>query len=318
MQSIRFQNEKLDLVETRQPDPADNEALIKVTLAGICATDLEIIKGYMNFNGTLGHEFVGVVEKCDDMPSLVGKRVVGEINVGCGYCEFCKKGLSRHCPERTVLGITGMDGVFAEYVCLPAWNLHEVPDAVEDRAAVFTEPLAAAYEIVEQLHLPPGSPVLLIGDGRLAQLIIRALSRVGCMVEAVGRSEAKVRRMKGYAHKGYLNSPPPNTKYPVVVEASGSPTGWRTAINAVEPRGIIVLKSTYAAKMKFNPAQLVINEVTVVGSRCGPFRPALKALSDGLKVTDLIDAEYTLADWKEAIDKASEPETIKVLFTMGD
>ncbi len=318
MQSLRFEDGKLKLVETRLPDLPDTYALIKVSMAGICATDIEITKGYMNFAGTLGHEFVGVVERCEDMPELEHKRVVGEINLGCGYCDWCKSGLSRHCPERTVLGISGLDGSFAEFLQLPTWNLHVVPDSIEDRAAVFTEPLAAAFEILEQVHLRPGAPVLLIGDGRFAQLVARVLSRAGCMVEAVGRIESKVRRMKGHVAKGYLNTPPPGRKYPVVVEASGSPKGWRVALQAVEPRGTIVLKSTYHGSMNFNPATLVVNEVKVIGSRCGPFLPAIKALESGLKVTDLVDAEFPLSQWEEAFKMAIAPDTLKVIFNMEE
>lgn len=318
MQSLRFEDGKLNLVETRLPDLPDKYALIRVSMAGICATDIEITKGYMKFEGTLGHEFVGVVERCEDMPELEHKRVVGEINLGCGYCDWCKNGVSRHCSERTVLGISGLDGAFAQYLQLPAWNLHVVPAQVEDRAAVFTEPLAAAFEILEQVHLKPGAPVLLIGDGRLAHLVSRVLSRSGCLVEAVGLKESKVRRMKGYVSKGYLNSSPPGRKYPVVIEASGSPRGWRTALQTVEPRGTIILKSTYQGGMNYNPSSLVVNEVKVIGSRCGPFVPAIKALESGLVVTDLIDGEYPLAQWKEAFEKATSPESLKILFKMED
>ena len=315
---MRFKSNRLELVETKTPEVSEREALIKVILAGICATDLEITQGYIAFEGTLGHEFVGVVEECADMPELVGRRVVGEINAGCGWCDWCRRGLARHCPQRTVLGISGLDGAFADYLVLPAWNLHPVPDEVDDRRAVFAEPLAAAMEILEQVHIPPGAPVLLVGDGRLAQLIVRVLARAGCLVEAVGRSERKIRRMRGYAHKGYLNAPPPDVKYPFVVEASGSPRGWRSAVNAVEPRGTVILKSTYAGRTEFNPAPLVVDEITVVGSRCGRFAPALKALAGGLEVSDLIDAEFPLTQWKEAMNRAREPETLKVLLEIAE
>jgi len=318
MQALRFKEKKLSLKQVPLHDVPEKEARVRVLRAGICATDLEIVKGYMGFEGTLGHEFVGIVEECETMPEFIGKRVVGEINSGCGHCEWCSKGMPRHCPERDVLGIAGRDGAFAEYLHLPVWNLHVVPDEVEDRAAVFTEPLAAACEILEQIHIQPSSTVLLIGDGRLAHLIARVLSRVMCSVEVVGISEAKIRRMKGYISRGYLNSQPPGRKYPIVIESSGSPHGWRTAVDAVEPRGAIILKSTYAGALKFNPAPLVIDEVSVIGSRCGLFNPALIALKTGLKVTDLIDAEYPLSQWEEAFETAKKPEVIKVLFKMGE
>ena len=324
MKALRFGGGRLDLQDGPIPSTSEGEALIKVLLAGICATDIEIIKGYMGFEGTLGHEFVGIVQDCEVLPELIGKRVVGEINAGCGYCEWCRRGLSRHCPDRTVLGILGRDGAFTEYLTLPADNLHIVPDNIPDRSAVFTEPLAAVYEILEQIHLIPGTAVLVIGDGRLAQLIVRVLSRVGCQVEAVGRFESKLKRMKGFINRAYLNVPPPGRIYPFVVEASGSPKGWLSAVQSVEPRGTIVLKSTYAknpgdpAQFDFNPASLVINEITVIGSRCGRFTPALAALSDGLDPTPLIDGEYSLDQWEDAFNFARKPETLKVLFNIGD
>ncbi len=316
MKALRVRNGRLMLEDARKPECSETEALIKVDKAGICATDIEIVKGYMEFKGILGHEFIGKVELCEATPELIGKRVVGEINSGCGYCEYCKKGLVRHCPNRDVLGISGRDGAFAEYVTLPAWNLHEVEESIDDNSAVFIEPLAAATEILEQVHLPPSQPVLVVGDGKLAHLIVRILARDLITVEVVGMSEQKVRRMKGYVSKGYLNAPPPGRKYPVVIEASGSPRGWKTAVEAVDPRGTIILKSTYASMLKFNPASLVVNEISVVGSRCGPFQPAITALKTGLKVADLIDAEFTLSDWHEAFETAQKPDTIKVLLTM--
>ncbi|MDP8228485.1 MAG: alcohol dehydrogenase catalytic domain-containing protein [Candidatus Electryoneaceae bacterium] len=317
MNALRFIDGHLGLQDGPIPSPSKGEALIKISSAGICATDLEIVKGYMGFEGTLGHEFIGIVQGCDDLPELEGKRVVGEINAGCGYCDWCRRGLSRHCPDRNVLGILGRDGAFAEYLTLPAENLHIVPDNVPDRSAVFTEPLAAAYEILEQVHLIPGTAVLVIGDGRLAQLVVRVLSRVGCYVEAVGRLENKLKRMKGFINRAYLNTPPPGRKYPIVVEASGSPDGWINAVESVEPRGTIVLKSTYAKGFDFNPAPLVINEITLIGSRCGRFAPTLAALSDGLDPTVLIDAEFPLDHWEEAFTMARKPETLKVLFNIG-
>lgn len=317
MQALQFRNGNLKLQDTDPGDVPDKEARVRVLMAGICATDLEILKGYMRFEGTLGHEFVGLVEECDAMPELIGRRVVGEINSGCGYCEICRKGNQRHCPNRDVLGISGRDGTFAEYLHLPAWNLHVVPDEIENSAAVFTEPLAAAYEILDQVHIPPSTPVLLIGDGRFAHLVARVLARAACQVEVVGVSEPKIRRMKGFVTKGYLNTQPPGRKYPVVIEASGSPRGWRAAMNAVESRGTIILKSTYVGGFKFNPTQLAVDEITVVGSRCGSFQPALNALKSGLSVIDLVDGEFSLAEWEKAFEKAQEPDVIKVLFRVG-
>jgi len=318
MRGLKFKDGKLSSQNVPRPIASESEALIRVTEAGICATDLEIIKGYGNFTGILGHEFVGIVESCDTLPELIGERVVGEINAACGHCARCRQEMPRHCSDRTTLGISGRDGAFAEYLTLPAWNLHRVPEGMDDYVAVFTEPLAAAMEILEQVHLPPGTTVLLIGDGKLAQLIARVLARHLILVEVVGKSEAKVRRMKGFVTKGYLNSPPPGIQYPFVIEASGSPTGWKCAVRSVQPRGMIILKSAFTGSMNFNPAPLVVNEITVIGSRCGAFPPALKALQDGLLVTDLIDSELSFRDWDKAFARAAEPEALKVLLKMGN
>ncbi len=314
MRALRVKNGELGMKDVPKPECNENEALIRVETAGICATDIEIVKGYMNFQGTLGHEFVGIVEECDAMPGLIGQRVVGEINSACGHCDACRNDLPRHCPNRDVLGISGRDGAFAEYLVLPAWNVHVVPDEINNNSAVLIEPLAAACEILEQFHLSPSTPVLLIGDGKLAHLIARAMTRSFCLVEVVGRSESKVRRMKGHISKGYLNASPPGQKYPVIIEASGSPSGWRTAMKAIQPQGTIILKSTYSSTLKFNPAPLVVNEITVIGSRCGPFKPAITALNTGLKVDDIIDEEFDISNWEAAFKKAQEPDTLKVLF----
>lgn len=317
MQTLRLKNGNLTLKDIPLDDTADKDARVKILYAGICATDEELIKGYMNFNGTLGHEFVGVVEECDGMPELIGKRVVGEINNACGYCDTCRNGMPKHCQERDVLGISGRDGVFAEYADIPAWNLHVVPAEVEDKAAVFAEPLAAACQILEQVHLKPSSTVLLIGDGKLAHLIARVLSHALINVEVVGLHEKKIRRMKGYITRGYLNTQPPGQKYPVVIEASGTHKGWNTALNAIQPQGTIILKSTYAGVFKYNPTQLAVDEIQLVGSRCGPFKPALALLKHGLKVTDMIDGEYTLDDFEKAFEQARDHESLKILFKMG-
>ncbi len=316
MKALRFTNNQLGLQDIDLEFLFEDEARVRVILAGICATDIEIVKGYMDFEGTIGHEFVGVVEECSSKPELVGKRVVGEINAACGKCVWCLKGLGRHCPERTVLGIMGRDGAFAEYLRLPPENLHVVPESITDRNAVFVEPLAAAFEILDQVNLVPDVPVLVIGDGRLAQLIVRVLTQHGCRIEVVGVSEAKIERMKDMPQQVYLNEPPPAAAYSTVIEASGAPSGWDTAVKSVEPRGTIVLKSTYASEFDFNPAPLVINEVTVIGSRCGPFDKALAALDSGMRVSDIIDAEYPLEGYQEAFAKVNEPETLKVLFRL--
>lgn len=314
MKSIIFDGKTLQLREIKTPDPADNEALIKVIRSGICSTDLEILKGYMGFHGVIGHEFVGIVEKAESAPELVGKRVVGEINAACGHCALCQQNLKRHCDSRTVLGIFGRNGVFAEYTTLPIWNLHIVPESVPDEDAVFVEPLAAAFEILEQVHLRPGENILVIGDGRLAHLIVRVLNRHGCEVDIVGIHEAKIRRMKGFVSKGYLNATPPEKKYPYVIEASGSPSGWKTAMNALLPKGTLILKSTYAKPYSFNPSAVVINEFNIIGSRCGAFKPALKALVEGLNVSSLLDKVYSLDDFEAAFEASKQKDILKVQF----
>ncbi|MDP8241357.1 MAG: alcohol dehydrogenase catalytic domain-containing protein [Candidatus Hatepunaea meridiana] len=318
MKALRFKDKRTILQNITLPSLPIDEALIKVVLAGICNTDLEIIKGYMGFEGTLGHEFVGIVAECPSKPEFIGQRVVGEINAACGNCELCQQGLGRHCSDRAVLGILGRDGAFAEYLHLPVTNLHIVPDSISDQDAVFVEPLAAAFEITEQVRLRSEDTVLVIGDGKLAQLIVRVLALYGCRIDVAGISETKIRRMKDIPSRVYLNNNPPQLTYSIVIEASGSPSGWETAVNSVATRGTIILKSTYAGKFNLNLAPLVINEITVIGSRCGPFSTALSALEDRITISDLIDFEYPLDEWRDAFTKAREPETLKVVLRIGD
>jgi len=287
------------------------ECLVRVILAGICNTDLEITAGYMGFTGVLGHEFVGVVVRGPD--ELLDKRVVGEINVGCGECAHCRQGLERHCASRTVLGIAGRDGAMADALSLPAKNLHLVPETVSDVEATFVEPLAAACEILEQVHLDPSARICLIGDGKLAILIGRVLACIGAAVTVVGKHPEKMVKIPAQdrieAHRFA-----PARSFDIVIEASGHPSGWQTALQAVRPRGTIVLKSTYAGGFEFNPAPLVIDEITVVGSRCGRFAPALRLLADGkVRVEDLVSAIYPFDQALEAFAAARSAETIKVL-----
>ncbi len=306
---------KLDLREVAAPIPAHNEALVHVTLAGICMTDLEISKGYMNFTGILGHEFVGVVEKSTN-PQLLGKRVVGEINLGCGSCDMCKSGLDRHCYNRSVLGISGKNGALSEYITLPEKNLILIPDNVNDHAAVFVEPLAAALEIFEQIHVQPDMDTLIIGDGRLGLLVCMVLKLTGSSMTVVGKHDSKLDLFaKHQAATVNLNDLEKlNKRYDLVVEASGSPSGWDTAVKLVKPRGVIALKSTYHGDFSFNPAPLVINEITVVGSRCGRFAPALRLLAAGLvDPLPLISDTYGLDEAVTAFDKAREHGTLKIL-----
>ncbi|MFH0821926.1 MAG: alcohol dehydrogenase catalytic domain-containing protein [Pseudomonadota bacterium] len=301
-------------------DPVEGEAVVRVLLAGVCKTDIEITKGYMAFRGVLGHEFVGLVEHADD-PDLKGRRVVGEINAGCGKCAKCSAGMERHCKNRTVLGIAGRDGAMAEYLILPAKNLVPVPQGVSDEAAVLTEPLAAALEILEQVKIEPHRRVLVVGDGRLALMICMVLRLTGADLRLVGKHPHKMAAANAV---GVTSIPLDRFRrsddvFDVVVEASGSPSGWDLAVQRVEPRGTIVLKSTYAGGMDFNPAPLVINEITVVGSRCGQFAPALRLLDQGLlNPSSLITGRYSMDEALEAFQAAQDPRHIKVILRIAE
>lgn len=316
MQALRFQDGELGLAELPTPTPGPGEVLVRVRMAGICATDLEIVRGYMGYAGTLGHEFVGEIAQCED-PHRVGQRVTGEINATCGTCGECLAGRPRHCSARTVLGILGRDGCFAEYLSLPLSNLHAVSDTLPDELACFAEPTAAAFEILEQLPLAADSRVAVVGDGKLGLLIAMVLHQHGCAVTLVGR----------HAHKraiaeaaGIATAAPgslPRKAWDVVVEATGSADGMDAAIALVRPRGTIVLKSTYAGRLSLDAAPLVIDEITLVGSRCGPFEPALRALTEGrVDPRPLIAAVRPLSQGVEAMAQAGVRGTLKVLLDM--
>ncbi|HLH24926.1 MAG TPA: alcohol dehydrogenase catalytic domain-containing protein [Chloroflexota bacterium] len=320
MRALRFDGTRLALADVPRPSPPPGEALVRVRLAGVCHTDLELTRGYMGFQGTLGHEFVGEVEAATPLPGgasplAVGQRVVGEINAACGACTACRAGLGRHCPTRTVLGIQGRDGAFADYLALPLANLHPVPDAVPDEAAVFVEPLAAALEILEQVAIRPTDRVLVLGDGKLGQLVARVLATTGCDLTVVGH-HAEKRALLAAASIAALAAPP-DARADVVVDCTGRAAGFAEAMALVRPRGTLVLKSTVATRPgepPLNLAPLVIDEITVVGSRCGPFAPALRALAEGrVTVQPLVTAEYPLADGVAAFARAAEPGMLKVL-----
>ncbi len=292
-------------------------------LAGICATDLELIRGYQGgFRGVLGHEFVGEVVAAPSAPDWVGRRVVGEINVGCGCCRYCQQGLGKHCRQRTALGIRGRDGAFAEYLTLPVANLHAVPASLTDEQAVFTEPLAAAFEILEQISITPATRVIVQGDGRLGLLCAFVLATTGCHLTVIGRHPEKlallqsrgVRRtlLAGSAAAAALAEEPAD----VVVEATGSVAGFATAVELVRPLGTLVLKSTFADRLDgFDVSHLVVDEITVIGSRCGPFPRALAALVDGaVDVTPMVTARFPLRDGKAAFAHAQAKGVLKVLL----
>jgi 2-desacetyl-2-hydroxyethyl bacteriochlorophyllide A dehydrogenase len=297
------------------PEPPAGEALLKVRLAGICATDLEMRRGYYPFTGILGHEFVGEVIHSPAEPSLEGQRVVGEINASCGTCRACKAGRPTHCENRTVLGILYRNGAFAEYMTLPVENLHIVPDSIADEAAVFTEPLAAALEIQQQVHIQPAERVLVIGAGRLGQLVAQTLALTGCELKVVTRHATQERLLAVRGIATCREEAVPARDLDVVVEATGSPQGFALARRAVRPRGTIVMKSTYKGEMQINFSSIVVDEITLIGSRCGPFLPALNLLESGkIEPRPLISARYPLVEAEKAIQHAGLPGALKILL----
>jgi len=314
MNAIRFDGTKLDLL-TDYPKPKSEESLVKVKLAGICGTDLEILHGYMSYKGIPGHEFVGVVEDSENK-DLIGKRVVGEINAGCKTCTSCINGLERHCPNRTVLGILNRDGAFAQYLSLPEKNLHVVPDSIKDEQAVFVEPLAAAFEIIEQIHIEPNWEIAIVGDGRLAQLVVRVL-KISCPnITCFGRHEKKLELLKKLGIKTKIGiDSNDGKKYDLVTEATGSDSGFSDTMKLIRPRGTVILKSTIASQNKLDLTPAVINEVTVIGSRCGIFRPAINALESGsVSVEELVDSIYPLEKFQQAFEHAKKPGAMKILL----
>ncbi|MFC1736726.1 alcohol dehydrogenase catalytic domain-containing protein [Candidatus Hydrogenedentota bacterium] len=299
-----------------KPGPDKDESLVRVSLAGICNTDIEILEGYFDFSGIPGHEFVGIVEK-SSCPDLVGQRVVGEINCYCGVCDFCLSGLKRHCSNRTVLGILGRNGCFAEYLTLPTRNLHAVPGSVSDTQAVFVEPLAAAFRISEQMDTVPGGrgSAIVLGDGKLGLLVARVLKLHGYDVLTIGHHAEKLALLEQNGIKTSVGPPGSETSAPLIVDCTGNEEALVTAIGLTQPCGTLWLKSTIADNYNINLAPVVVNEISVRGSRCGPFQPALDALADGsIDVSDLILNTYDLADGLNAFDRASQKGALKVLL----
>jgi len=318
MLALRVDKQKLSLRDINKPGN-DDETLVRVLVSGICNTDLEIARGYAGFNGTIGHEFVGVVEESDNA-SLVGKRVVGEINAGCGRCELCLAGDPRHCPNRTVLGIHGRDGAHAEFLKLPELNLIEVPANVSGTAAVFVEPLAAAFGIGEQVDFDKSIRTAVVGDGKLGILCARSVSLLTGGVTLIGKHQRKLDIAEKYGNvTGMLTSDisQAGDKFDVVVEASGSESGFATALNLVRPRGKVVLKSTFHGQPTWDASKVVVDEITIVGSRCGRFATALELLSQKrIEVEDLVTDQFPLADGVKAMSRAAENGVLKVLLRM--
>ncbi len=316
MKALCWDGERLSLIDRDDPHAGADEAVVRVSLAGICNTDLEIARGYMGFRGTPGHEVVGTV--IAGPSQWIGARVVAEINFACGSCDWCRRDLGRHCPQRRVMGILGADGGFAEYVAVPVANLHRVPESIPDRCAVFAEPLAAAYEMLEQVAIGPGVTCTVLGDGKLGLLCAQVAAAAGAEVIAVGKHADKLRLLQARGIRtvelGEWDAAPAD----VVVEATGSARGLGAAIAATRPRGTIVLKSTVADRLSLDLAPLVINEISVVGSRCGRFAPALQALeADAIDVTSLIADTLPLQRGVEAFERAAQPGMLKVLLEIS-
>jgi threonine dehydrogenase-like Zn-dependent dehydrogenase len=313
MRALVWDGTDLRVADHPEPRADPQTAVVRVALAGICNTDLEIVKGYMGFRGVLGHEFVGTV--VDGPSEWTGKRVVGEINFACGACAACRCGLGRHCAQRSVMGILNADGAFAELLAVPLANLRAVPDGVTEEDAVFTEPLAAAFEILDQIPTLPGTRAVVLGDGKLGLLVAQVLSQAGARVLAVGKHAVKlaILERRGIETVGldrWRREPAD-----VVVEATGSAAGFAAAAAATRPRGTLVLKSTVVGRPEVDLAPLVINEITVVGSRCGRFEPALRALADrSVDVRSLTSARRPLARAVDAFDEARRAGVMKVLI----
>ena len=340
MKALRYENRQLALVNLPKPS-AQGEALVRVTLSGVCNTDLEIARGYAGFEGTLGHEFVGIIEEVSAARSIEsapgsrisntvdssiesraarplapGTRVVGEINAGCGACKLCRAGDSRHCAKRTVLGIVGRDGAHAEFLKLPIVNLLPVPNEIPDNQAVFTEPLAAACGVLERVTILQNVRIAVIGDGKLGLLCAQVLKTTGAHVTLVGKHENKLQIAGRRGIQTVLvNAAKLAREFDVVVEASGSAGGFELALDLLRPRGILVLKSTFHGATEINGARIVVDEISVVGSRCGRFKPALELLRAGaVDVESLISEEFRLTDGVRAMARAAEPGVMKVLL----
>jgi threonine dehydrogenase-like Zn-dependent dehydrogenase len=300
-----------------QPTPPPGEALIRVQQAGVCATDIQLIKGYMGFQGTLGHEFVGAIEQAVGQEHLIGERVVGEINAACRSCPTCQAGRLTHCPYRTTLGIDRRDGTFADYVCLPIENLYPLPKEISNDQAVFIEPLAAACQILEQVSIVPSDRVVVIGDGKLGLLCAQVLHTTRCTLSVIGRHTKKLSLLTklGIQVTEELNDISPGVD--TIIEATGSPEGLKLACQLIRPRGTIVLKSTYHGQTTFDFTSLVINEVNIVGSRCGPFPQAIEFLQHNqVNVEPMIHARFPIDHGMEALKQAKTSGALKVLITM--
>jgi threonine dehydrogenase-like Zn-dependent dehydrogenase len=334
MRALCFDKELKLMPVFPMPPKKTGEALVKVLLAGICGTDIEVINGYRNFHGILGHEFVGIVQDANDQ-KLIGKRVVSEINIGCGECPLCRKGIKEHCKKRKVIGIEGHDGCFADYIAVPEANLHIIPDDIGNDKALFIEPLAAAFSIVNGTWIKPTDRVAVIGDGTIGILSAQVIKITGADVCVIGKHKKKLSILEwmgidtftflGQDEKGvHVRSSNgaekcmPSHHFDVVVECSGSPRGIDMARFLVVPRGTIVIKTTVKDGVSLDLTFAVIHEVHVVGSRCGPFQPAIRALRKGLvEVRPLITGRFPFEDWQGAMQMIKKPDSLKVVFEIN-
>ncbi|MEQ9409595.1 MAG: alcohol dehydrogenase catalytic domain-containing protein [Fuerstiella sp.] len=317
MRAVCLTGQEIQFQPNYQPCPPASDLIeVKVLQAGICETDLQLKQGYMGFAGVLGHEFVGVAQA----GRLQGQRVVSEINCACHACEFCRRDMPRHCSNRTVIGILNHDGAFADSVWVPEENLHAVPDSLTTEQAVFTEPVAAACRIPEQVRIQPDDQVVILGDGRLGNLCAQVLSQTGCGLMVVGKHQWKLDRLNELNIRTQLLSDfDPSQKRDYVIDCTGSPSGLELALQTVRPCGTIIQKTTVAAPQSLHMAPVVIDEVTILGSRCGPFIPALQLLADGkVQVESLISGAYSLEDAVPAFSHAQRPDALKILLNVND
>jgi len=313
MKALVIEGGRLRFEKNRPLPRRGGEALVRVSAAGICNTDIEILRGYMGFEGVPGHEFVGSVEEAS-AAALIGRRVVGEINCGCGECDLCRAGMARHCRKRTVLGISGRDGAFAEYLSLPEANLHTIPDGMPDDVATFVEPTAAAFEILEQVPVKPDDRCAVLGDGKLGLIAAQVLGG-RCKVTLVGRHAAKLAVARQLGLRALAQNEFREKDFDVAIDATGRAEGLAAALDLLRPRGTLVLKTTVAGETRMPFARVVVDEITIIGSRCGPFEPAIEALTRGtVNAAPLVSGRFRLEDFEKAFARAQEPDALKVLL----
>jgi alcohol dehydrogenase len=313
MLAVHLENGTVSVRDVPRPARPEGFALLRLLAGGICNTDLELQRGYYGFTGTPGHEFVAEVVEADTR-ALIGKRVAGEINLACTQCDWCRRGLGRHCPNRTVLGIVRHPGAFEEFFTLPERNLHALPDSLSLDRAVFIEPLAAACEILDQVAIPPDAPVAVLGDGKLGLLIAMLLQANGYRVHQFGRHAKKLAIAARAGVTTEITSTLPTAEYDWVVDATGSPEGLRAAVGMTRPRGTLILKSTVHGTVGIDTAPIIVNEITLVGSRCGRFEAALPWIAnDAIRLEEMVSARYPLSEAPQAFAKAAESGVLKVV-----